>query len=117
MSTPAEVTDRLLWLPGSIEEAERRVIELTHKAERAKLALEAAESTALLATGPDGFPIINGKNAEQRQAQLFHVTQEPRRTYASAREERDLAAIRLHRLENEMSALRSVSRILRPEVD
>ena len=96
--------NRLLELPKLIKRAEDDVIEVYDNMISAKEALDELEAKLLL--GQHSIK-IDGKSAEQRQAQVFQATESERRVLAT--DERALAVKKaeLHRLQNELKAYRA----------
>jgi hypothetical protein len=106
------VVERLASLPEDLWEAERAVLDAEAARVEAQARLEDVEADLLL--DPER---INGKNAEQRQAQLRSLTA----TERAAVEERALEAARLkvslHQLQAEHAGLRAIARLLAAERD
>ena len=98
------VISRLLQLPELIERAEQDVVEIHENMVSAKEALDELE--AMLILGQSNIK-IDGKNTEQRSAQVFQATESERRVLAT--DERALAVKKaeLHRLQNELKAYRA----------
>ena len=101
------VIGRLMALPQEIFATENELITISEKIQDAKNTLTAREAE-LLTSG-----MIDGKNAEQRAAQLKQLTELERATMANT--EKQLPAIRaaLTRLQNEFSALKAVAGMMR----
>ena len=106
------VIGRLLQLPELIERAEQDVIEIHENLTAAKEALDELE--AMLILGQSSIK-IDGKNAEQRQAQVFQATVDERSVLAT--DERALAVKRaeLSRLKNELKAYSVVASLMAGE--
>ncbi len=101
-----EVIQRLLDLPGEMAERESELLRFEEDRRQAEVALQAATDTLLLSG------LIDGKNAEVREAQVRAGTTTERA--ALAMEERLVASakFRLHCLQNEFASYRSVARLL-----
>ena len=106
------IIGRLLELPDLIERAEQDVIEIHENMVSAKEALDELEARLIL--GQLDIK-IDGKNAEQRQAQVFQATQDERSVLAT--DERALAVKKaeLGRLKNELKAYGVVASIMAGE--
>lgn len=103
------IINRLMALPLEIATAEAEVINAQARVQVAKDSLATTEAE-LLISGK-----IDGKNAEQRAAQLRQETEAERAVVATT--ENDMAQLRaqLSRLQNEFRAMRSVARLLSSE--
>ena len=108
----ALVIARLLQLPELIERAEQEVIEVHENMISAKEALDELE--AMLILGQLHLK-IDGKSAEQRQAQVLQATRDERSVLAT--DERALAVKRaeLSRLKNELKAYSVVASLMTGE--
>ena len=106
------VIGRLLELPALIERAEQDVIEVHENMISAKEALDELE--AMLILGQHNIK-IDGKNAEQRSAQVLQATTEERSVLAT--DERHLAVKKaeLGRLKNELKAYGVVASLMAGE--
>ena len=110
--TQQMIVNRLIDLPSEIAEEELLLARMTARREEAKAALETAEATLLTAAGAEGFPVVNGRNAEQRTAQVWNLTAEERNTLYRLQDAERQGAVRFHRLTNELAALRACARLL-----
>lgn len=108
--TRQQVIDRLLALPDEIWGAEQAVMLADLDVREANRELE-DEQARLLLGQVDGC-VIDGKNAEQRAAQLGQYLTEERNKLDSAKLALDSRRIKLHHLQNEFAALRSVARLM-----
>ena len=121
--TREELMAELLAAPEQIMAAEKELLVASDALRWAEAALEDAKVNYLNGKAPadDGHwfapaePLINGKNAEQRDAQLKELTKRERAAVqaAAADVERRRAALRL--AENRFRALRSVAALLAGE--
>lgn len=100
------VIKRLAELPEEIEWREEYVLACIVSLEGAKEKLQ-DEEAALLLNGK-----IDGKNAEQRQAQLREATKELRKLVADQEANVQDARIRLNKVVNEFKALRTMALLL-----
>lgn len=102
-----DIINRLMALPNEIFAAESQLIAIGEAVQDAKNALTTKEAD-LLISGE-----INGKNAEQRAAQLMQLTEAERKTLAI--EENLLPRVRanLTKLQNEFAALKAVAGMMR----
>lgn len=107
---PEHITQRLLQLPDEIEEAESQVLAAEDERRLAQASLDTIEARVVL--DPER---VNGKNAEQRQAQVLLLTEEERNLLAAATMRVEEAKVHLRHLQNEFSAVRSLVRWLTPE--
>ena len=103
------IMKRLMELPGEINAAEMGVIDEQKVLDTAKIALADKES-ALTLSGE-----INGKNAEQRAAQLREATKKERAAVAVAEFDVHVIKARLNLLHHEFKAMRSIATILSGE--
>lgn len=106
------VIQRLLELPERISWAEEELIQLNDDLRIAKEALTDKESELLFAVKEDGKKVIDGKNAEERTAQMRGLTQLERADIFEAEVSVSQARLELTRLQNEFKALRSISFLL-----
>ena len=108
-----KVISRLMELPEEIKNTEIRVIELHDKLQEAKEDLEELKADILLGRVED--VVINGKNAEIRDAQLRQYTAVRRTAVEIA--ERVLADVKilLNNKNNEFKAMRAIARMLGDE--
>ena len=102
-----ELVRRLLELPAVIGREEVEYISAQQDLRWAREHLANAEAALLLK--PEE---IDGKNAEQRTAQLRVRTMAERKRLLDAELEEDRYARRLHELQNELASLRAVARLL-----
>lgn len=102
-----EIINRLMALPNEIFAAESVLIAANEKVQEAKNAL-AIKEAELLTSGK-----IDGKNAEQRAAQLKALTEAERQAVAQAESEMPKVRAQLARLQNEFAALRAVAGMMR----
>lgn len=105
-----ELVARLLELPAAIEAAEADVLTAEERRIQAEEALTRAEDGVLLT--PDSLP---GKNAEIRAAQLRAETKLEHDMVRACEHRVSEAKIALRRLTNELSALKTISRLLAGE--
>lgn len=103
---------RLLELPERISWAEEEVIQLNDDLRIAKEALTDKESELMFAVKEDGKKVIDGKNAEERAAQVRSLTLFERSDIFEAEVSVSQARLELTRLQNEFKALRSISYLL-----
>jgi hypothetical protein len=106
MSMTARVVDRLMTLPEELANAEVALLE----AEQAR-----ADLAARLQSAEDGLLLsgtIDGKNAEQRAAQLRQATVVEREEWEAAAQHVARLKIALHRLQSEHASLRAIARCL-----
>jgi len=107
-----ELIKRLLELPGEIETWERDVIYSQCGILEAKNQLANKETELLLAKDEDGKPIINGKNAEIRNAQLRQMTKEIRNKIVDAENTLIQKKATLNHSLNKFKALRAIARLM-----
>lgn len=100
------VLNRLMALPAEIEAAEQEVVNAQWVMQVTKDTLADREAE-LMVTGQ-----IDGKNAEQRAAQLRTLTAKERTEVANAENKLAIARARLNALHVELKALRSVAGVL-----
>lgn len=105
-----QIIDRLVTLPDLIAQAEVYVIESAEDLQVAKDSLAKMEGDLLL--GNISGVLIDGKNAEQRQAQIREHTQDERKDLFEAETALAEARTEYNRLLNELKALQSVARLL-----
>lgn len=110
--TRGDLFARLLALPLEIAEQEQEVLAAAQAVQLAKGALADREAALLLGTQDDGNPLIFGKNAEQRAAMMHQATTTEREDVETAQAIVDRERISLSLLTNELSALRSICRLL-----
>jgi hypothetical protein len=89
--TREELIERLLALPARLAEAEADALEEGRYLAQARRTLQVAEDRCLLARDESGAPALNGRNAEERAAQLRLLTA-PERGQVEYREERQARA-------------------------
>ena len=112
MSTPdaprilrAGLVSRLLDLASLIATAEEDACRTALDLAAAKEALEGSEAARTMGG-------LEGKNADERKAFLFLVTQEPRDALRTAQEAHQRASMHLRALTAASSILRAVSRLV-----
>jgi hypothetical protein len=105
--TTSDLCSYLLSTPAQIEEAERNVIAAQEAARKSKEQLEDREAELIV-----NSELINGKNAEQRAAQVRALTMGLREILARSEARERSAVVALHRLQNEFSAFKSVARLM-----
>lgn len=105
------IINELVAMPIELKKVQAQVLCKAEKFEKAKAMLKDRECKLLL----DGA--IDGKNAEQRFAQLREQTQEERVLVEEAEAELNRAKLELDYAYNRFKALRAVARILGGEVD
>lgn len=105
------VIELLIALPQEIRVAEEKVLVTQLRLADAKNELATKETELLLAVDDQGKPLIDGKNAEVRAAQIRQLTRSERESIASL--ERELMCLRLElsHLQTEFSALREIARL------
>lgn len=101
-----QIATRIIEIPPLIAERELAVLEANRAAQRAKEYLAERESELIL----DG--VINGKNAEIREAQLRASTAAEREQYFAAESAAAVERVKLNALHNEFKALQVVAKIL-----
>lgn len=101
----------LVTAPEDIRTAQAEVLTRTEKLEKARAVLKTREGELLL-TGA-----IDGKNAEQRAAQLWEQTREERARVETAEAELSRARLNLDYAYNHFKALRSIAQIWGGGVD
>lgn len=105
-----ELVARLLELPQVIEAAEQDVLKAEERRIQAEEGVTRAEDFLLM--DPERLP---GKNAEVRGAQLRAETATERDMVRACEHRVSEAKIALRRLTNELSALKTISRLLAGE--
>jgi hypothetical protein len=110
MITREELLDRLASLPAELEAAEEELLQANRHLEEARNSL--AERRACLLLDADA---VNGRNEQQREAQLFDLTREERHGVAVAEASHAEAKMRLNRLQHEFAAARSCARLIASE--
>ena len=95
----------ILEMPARIEEAHAQVIAACHHLEDVKRALRLAEDKLVVAG-------LEGKNAEQREANLRLMTDAVPVQVIEAERDLTYQKLRLERAENDFSALKAVARLL-----
>lgn len=109
------VIERLSTIPAEIAQAESKVIEAQRILQQAKD--ELADKEAALLLGRVEGCNIDGKNAEQRSAQLRQYTETERAAVVQAEEYLTEQKAVLSRLYNELKVLQSIARLLAVEVN
>ena len=109
MTTREKMIARLLALPQQIADAEARFLAADRERRAQETALRQREDALLLAGE------IDGKNEAQRAAQLRQQTAAEAGAADRAGETVAAARLELHRLQNELSAVRAVARLLAGE--
>lgn len=102
-----EIANRLMALPEEIFTIESALIGVNETILNAKNTLAAMEA-ALLTSGK-----IDGKNAEQRAAQLKQLTEDERNAVIAAESELPKVRAALTKLQNEFAALKAVAGMMR----
>jgi len=98
---------RLLTLPADINRAESTVLDAEWRRQEAASALQRAEDAVTL-----DVEKVNGKNAEQRAAQLRQLTEQERQAALLAERSHAEARLQLSALITEFAAMRSAARLL-----
>lgn len=109
-----QIIERLMALPEEIASAEKALIDAQRAVEVAKS--ELVDREAALINGKVDDIKIDGKNAEQRQAQLREATKFQRDAVAICEHDLQVAKVRLNSLTNQFRALRSAAMLLSGEV-
>jgi len=104
---------RLQQLPKEIAAAETAVCNAADKVQQAKDILTDLEGSLLL--GKINGLAIDGKNAEQRQAQLREYTKAPREQLQARERELALVRVQLTAVQNEFKSMLALARLLDPE--
>jgi hypothetical protein len=107
----AQLIQKLESMPEVIHRAELELLKAAEDTRQAKLALDMREGALILEEG-----LINGKNAEQRRAQLDSHTIEERNALVTAQQVEASARAMLTRQQNEFAAYRAMARLLAEEV-
>ena len=115
--TRTELAERLLELPGVLLDEEKGVLRAQQALSVCREALTAAENALLLEVREDGSPLVNGKNAETRAAQLWDRTSNERGDVIQAERVLSVAKMHLGHAQAEFAAARSVARLLAGEAD
>ncbi|MFD0868802.1 hypothetical protein [Paenibacillus residui] len=102
---------RVLALPEEIEAAEKELINAEMSLRAAKANLQHKEDGLLLGVF-DGI-VIDGKNAETRNAQIRSHTESEREAVMNCEMELTRVRYRVERLHNEFRALQAVAGMLR----
>lgn len=110
-SIKSDVIKELMLIPETIKYNQTNVLAVAEKIERMKEQLKDKESELLL----NGT--IDGKNAEQRAAQLRMHTKAEREAIMALEAELNREKVHLDYSYNRLKALRAVARILGGEVD
>ena len=106
-----DIVQELIDIPEEIKKAQEHVLDKSETLERVKAALKDREAELLL----NGQ--IDGKNAEQRAAQLRMHTKAEREAIMALEAELNREKVHLDYSYNRLKALRAVARILGGEVD
>jgi len=107
-----ELIERLSELPAKIEIYEKDVVCSQRTILEAKNQLADKEAELLLAKDEDGKPVINGKNAEIRNAQLRQMTKDIRDKIAKTESSLMWEKAVLNRAINDFKALRTIARLM-----
>lgn len=107
-----QLVRQLLELEEPLADAEERVLFSSRTAINAKEAYADAAAAARLARNEEGFPLITGKNAEERDAQLRQMTAGSRAAMINGEKALDEAQSQLRRLRDELSILRTVAMLI-----
>lgn len=106
-----DIVQELIDIPEEIKKAQEHVLDKSETLERVKAALKDREAELLL----NGQ--IDGKNAEQRAAQLRMHTKAEREAIMALEAELNREKVHLDYSYNRLKALRAIARILGGEVD
>lgn len=106
-----DIVQELIDIPEEIKKAQEHVLDKSETLERVKAALKDREAELLL----NGQ--IDGKNAEQRAAQLRMHTKAEREAIMALEAELNREKVHLDYSYNRLKALRAVARILGGEVE
>ncbi len=106
-----DIVQELIDIPEEIKEAQEHVLDKSETLERVKAALKDREAELLL----NGQ--IDGKNAEQRAAQMREKTKDLLGQVNKLEAELAKAKMELDHACNRFKALRAIARILGGEVD
>jgi hypothetical protein len=106
-----DIVQELIDIPEEIKKAQEHVLDKSETLERVKAALKDREAELLL----NGT--IDGKNAEQRAAQLRMHTKAEREAMMALEAELNREKVHLDYSYNRLKALRAIARILGGEVD
>ena len=106
-----DIVQELIDIPEEIKKAQEHVLDKSEALERVKAALKDREAELLL----NGQ--IDGKNAEQRAAQLRMHTKAEREAMMALEAELNREKVHLDYSYNRLKALRAIARILGGEVD
>ncbi len=112
--TRDELIGQLLGFPDEIGEWEAELLRRQSALQDAREALDAREAAILLGTVPGAA--INGKNAEQRAAEMRGFTDDERLAVRLAEAEVGACRIALDRRRNGFAACRAVARLLSGDV-
>jgi hypothetical protein len=107
------IIQRLLELPAAIAVAERKVITVQFQLMSAKADLQNKEDGLLLGSFEEQGWVIDGKNAEIRQAQMRHFTEVEQDRVSAAEDSVTMAKHDLSILYNELKALQAVADLMR----
>jgi hypothetical protein len=110
-----ELLAELLAMPDRLENGERSLFEIEAKAQAAREALADREAETLLGLREDGTPLLAGKNAEVRGAELRLLTATEREALGEVERELTGAKLVLRCEQNRFAALRSAVRLLAAE--
>ena len=113
--TRFELARDLLECPARIEQAEQRVRDAKIRLARWQDDVADFEATLLLATNEDGTPKINGRNQEQRDAQIRTYTDHGRENIRLAEASLMREVCELERARNHFRALRSCAALIAGE--
>jgi hypothetical protein len=113
--TRAQIVSRLLELPNELAKAETKAILAAQAVAKAKDRLADEEARLIATVLPCGEPLLTGKNAKQRAAQVRQQTAVHRAGVRADEVALDVERALLHRLEVEFSALKAVARLLSGE--
>lgn len=106
-----DIVQELIDIPEEIKKAQEHVLDKSETLERVKAALKDREAELLL----NGQ--IDGKNAEQRAAQLRMHTKAEREAMMALEVELNREKVHLDYSYNRLKALRAIARILGGEVN
>lgn len=102
-----ELITKLSTLPGEIEAQEQVVITAYEQVQESKAILAEAEDVLQLSG------VIDGKNAETRNAQMRSKTTDERQGVQQAENGLSIARATLNRLNNELAVFRAIAYMLR----
>lgn len=115
--TPTTLIEELLALPAHIATQENRVLQVASLAVEAKDALADSVAEVRLGRNDEGFALLSGKNAEERDAQLRQFTISARRQVVDAERRLEQERAVLQHLRDRFTALRTVATLIGREAE